>query len=95
MMISQLYFRSTRHFFPLVLVFTLIILSKVKFISAQSKECKNDSSREERRVKAPPKCGDAMKECKEWAERGECENNPSYMLSNCLKSCDICRVTRG
>jgi hypothetical protein len=25
--------------------------------------------------------------CAEWAEFGECEKNPGYMLQNCMKSC--------
>jgi hypothetical protein len=26
--------------------------------------------------------------CADWAEQGECENNPNFMLSNCEKSCE-------
>ncbi len=26
--------------------------------------------------------------CKGWAERGECDANPGYMLTNCAKSCE-------
>lgn len=25
--------------------------------------------------------------CRDWAEHGECQNNPNYMLNNCQKSC--------
>ena len=31
---------------------------------------------------------DTHKMCKDWADMGECENNPAYMLVNCKKSCD-------
>ena len=27
--------------------------------------------------------------CKSWAEGGECAKNPTYMLSDCAKSCDV------
>jgi len=33
-------------------------------------------------------CG--ITKCKEWAQWGECDNNPSYMSNNCEKSCNIC-----
>ena len=29
-------------------------------------------------------------ECPEWAEDGECEANPDYVLRNCAKSCGVC-----
>lgn len=28
--------------------------------------------------------------CRKWVANGECEANPSYMFSNCAKSCNIC-----
>ena len=30
---------------------------------------------------------DAHENCKMWAEAGECEKNPGYMLKNCKISC--------
>jgi hypothetical protein len=27
--------------------------------------------------------------CEEWAARGECKNNPAYMLNSCAKSCNV------
>ena len=30
---------------------------------------------------------DANPKCQEWAEQGECENNPDYMLVSCATSC--------
>ena len=41
----------------------------------------------------PPRipCIDAEEtECPNWAKRGECTNNPQYMLIHCRKSCDSC-----
>lgn len=30
-----------------------------------------------------------------WAEIGECESNPGYLMSNCPKSCNVCRAVNG
>lgn len=38
-------------------------------------------------------CKDKQETCKAWAERGECENNASYMLMNCNESCEICKIS--
>ncbi|XP_047499497.1 prolyl 4-hydroxylase subunit alpha-3-like [Penaeus chinensis] len=35
-------------------------------------------------------CNDNMLQCMNWAERGECEINPSWMRRNCRYSCDVC-----
>lgn len=35
-------------------------------------------------------CEDDHEKCKFWANEGECENNPKYMLRSCKKSCGIC-----
>lgn len=35
-------------------------------------------------------CADDHEKCEEWAETGECEANPLYMLSSCKMSCMIC-----
>ena len=32
---------------------------------------------------------DNNKNCSYWAEKGECERNTVYMLTNCRKSCDL------
>ena len=37
-----------------------------------------------------PNCVDNHTNCDFWAEKGECESNPSYMLTNCRKSCGVC-----
>jgi len=34
-------------------------------------------------------------ECKAWAERGECDANPDWMLKNCKKACRACGGGRG
>ncbi|XP_076436010.1 uncharacterized protein LOC143275643 [Babylonia areolata] len=35
-------------------------------------------------------CEDKNAMCQEWAARGECTNNPAYMLPNCQISCQQC-----
>lgn len=36
------------------------------------------------------KCIDVHKDCEFWASIGECNKNPTYMLENCKKSCEVC-----
>jgi hypothetical protein len=35
-------------------------------------------------------CSDFNDSCPAWANRGECDINPSYMLQNCQLSCGVC-----
>ena len=35
-------------------------------------------------------CDDRDLQCGGWAEAGECDKNPNYMLKNCKKSCTEC-----
>mmetsp|Transcript_14074 Transcript_14074/g.20800 ORF Transcript_14074/g.20800 Transcript_14074/m.20800 type:complete len:166 (-) Transcript_14074:767-1264(-) len=35
-------------------------------------------------------CNDEHENCKSWAEKGECRNNPTYMSYNCRKACESC-----
>ena len=35
-------------------------------------------------------CKDKHESCDFWASKGECENNPNYMLVKCRVSCDVC-----
>merc|ERR1711904_325308 len=35
-------------------------------------------------------CRDENEDCQEWAEMGECEANPDYMLRHCRISCKSC-----
>lgn len=35
-------------------------------------------------------CKDLDESCQKWAEIGECETNPRYMLTTCARSCDSC-----
>ena len=35
-------------------------------------------------------CKEENENCCSWAEKGECEQNPSYMLASCQKSCNLC-----
>lgn len=58
----------------------------------------------ERQAKAPrivngkmidDQCEDKNENCTWWAEIGECENNPGFLMSNCPKSCNVCRAVNG
>ncbi|CAL4114608.1 unnamed protein product, partial [Meganyctiphanes norvegica] len=35
-------------------------------------------------------CIDKNPSCQEWADSGECQNYPDYMLSKCPKACNLC-----
>ncbi|CAH1266494.1 OIT3 [Branchiostoma lanceolatum] len=35
-------------------------------------------------------CPDSNSNCAGWAARGECDNNPGYMIPNCPLSCGVC-----
>ncbi|KAK3754196.1 hypothetical protein RRG08_028161 [Elysia crispata] len=35
-------------------------------------------------------CEDDNASCAGWAKRGECTNNPDYMLESCKKACNAC-----
>ena len=35
-------------------------------------------------------CNDEEVDCSKWAEVGECQKNPTYMLKSCKKSCKAC-----
>lgn len=35
-------------------------------------------------------CINVHPECEEWAKKGECKNNPQYMLLSCRKACQSC-----
>ncbi|XP_055891008.1 zinc metalloproteinase nas-15-like isoform X3 [Biomphalaria glabrata] len=35
-------------------------------------------------------CVDTHENCKSWADNGECQANPSWMINNCRKSCEKC-----
>ncbi len=38
-------------------------------------------------------CQDSNDRCPEWAGKGECMSNPSWMLANCQKSCNACTTS--
>ena len=40
-------------------------------------------------------CVDVHENCSFWADRGECEKNPGYMLKSCQKSCNTCSFTKN
>lgn len=39
-------------------------------------------------------CVDANNRCPEWGEAGECRRNPTFMRTNCPKTCDLCNEIR-
>ena len=40
-------------------------------------------------------CADATSSCFAWAQGGECDKNPGYMSSNCVKSCKLCHTLKN
>lgn len=40
-----------------------------------------------------PDCKDKNENCTWWAEIGECEKNPGFLIQNCPKACDMCYAT--
>jgi len=42
--------------------------------------------------KAEMECKDRHKQCVTYAEQGECEKNPGWMIINCPLSCDACHL---
>jgi len=42
------------------------------------------------RYHKPVMCADSSEKCSGWARRGECDNNPTWMLYNCPKACRSC-----
>jgi prolyl 4-hydroxylase len=42
---------------------------------------------------APKQCEDLHPNCRFWANRGECESNPTFMLHQCSKTCRSCTLT--
>jgi hypothetical protein len=37
-------------------------------------------------------CFDDNEMCEMWSSEGECDLNPTFMLVNCKKSCDVCGI---
>lgn len=40
-------------------------------------------------------CADSDPKCGAWAESGECNRNPAWMMANCKKSCQSCQADEG
>lgn len=40
-------------------------------------------------------CEDHHSKCEMWADSGECQVNPRYMLHYCMMSCGVCRGANG
>ena len=53
------------------------------------------SSNESAGTTSDPSCEDGNESCEAWADAGECEGNPDYMLTNCASSCDACGGRRS
>jgi hypothetical protein len=41
-------------------------------------------------IKMEQECNDEEADCSKWAEVGECQKNPTFMLKSCKKSCNGC-----
>jgi len=39
-------------------------------------------------------CADVGVFCQDWARKGECDANPSYMNQNCAKTCGRCIASK-
>lgn len=59
-----------------------------------SKEKKKDDAGTVRNVD-DSLCADEHAHCKIWAEQGDCDDNPGYMLVSCKKSCGACDIKDG
>ena len=38
----------------------------------------------------PSGCENENPSCDQWANNGECDKNPGYMLISCKKACKVC-----
>lgn len=63
---------------------------KVKEAEEVVKEEEEDSKIEDVPPKSRPHCEDKENDCNQWADLGECEANPKFMLVNCPVSCKSC-----
>ena len=57
----------------------------------QNSPCEN----EEQFCNYAVECRDYNKDCNYWANNGECDNNPDYMLENCPLACGECFESSG
>lgn len=52
-------------------------------------------------TREPGLCEDEHVQCKEWADRGECTKNPTFMVGNvdqagsCMRACQSCEPCTG
>lgn len=46
-------------------------------------------------LKVPVDCMDKDTRCQSWADRGQCDINPLYMLVQCADSCKSCDLKKG
>ena len=45
---------------------------------------------------SPPKlCKDEHANCEQWADAGECDNNPAFMHQTCAGSCGTCAIRKN
>ena len=62
----------------------------VKEEKEEEKEEEEGAKIEDTPPKSRPDCEDKENDCNQWADLGECEANPKYMLTNCPVSCKSC-----
>ena len=67
----------------IILIITLVIANILLLSKADNK----------RDVEIDDLCKDQHERCEYWANMGECDKNPNYMLDKCAKSCKECSVS--
>jgi len=68
-----------------ILCFAVVVFLILSAIEATETEVMTDGAPEFKNS-----CLDMHDQCSFWAKEGECQTNPNYMLSNCMKSCKVC-----
>ena len=87
-------------FLILFFYFTKKILIKVPIVQTISTKSTNNqktaSIQHEQQplyIKSEKTCSDTYSDCQKWADAGECEINPEYMLFACPGACKACDLS--
>jgi hypothetical protein len=61
---------------------------------AQEEECvEGDENNSVKHGGKAAECVDTSPECPLWANNGECDYNPKYMLKSCQRTCEACHLS--